>query len=100
MTFPGAAHKPVPGRQKLRGSTCLEMHDTVDPVLYLQYPRIGALAGGQGALGIEQHTGAQAHTPVVTLQYVIVSTAFATSPELFIIGKFGERHGLVAHARI
>ena len=51
-------------------------------------------------LRIIEHAGAEAHPAVVPLKNIVVPATFATSPELFIVREFRERHGFVAHPRV
>lgn len=44
---------------------------------------------------VVKHGGAQAILPVFAHQYVVVHTAFATGPEVFVLGELGIGDGLV-----
>ena len=51
-------------------------------------------------LRVKQHAGAQTHTAVVALKYVVIDTTLASLPEFLVISQLGNRHRFVAHARI
>lgn len=69
-------------------------------VLYQHQVRGSGRVGRKRLFWVEQHACAKTHAPVVALENVVVHTPLATLPKLFIVGKLGECHRLVAHARV
>ena len=51
-------------------------------------------------IGIVEHSCAEAHASVVSLEDVVVATSLATLPELLILSQFGEGDWFVSESRV
>ena len=66
-------------------SLLLEVEEAFDSVTHLYHIRICSLVGWKGLFGVEEHTCAETHTSVVSLQDVIIFATLATLPEFFVV---------------
>ncbi len=58
--------------------------------------RLGSLMFGR----VIEHTCTQTHSPVITLEYIVIHTPLTPLPELLVVGKFRESDRLVTYARV